>query len=106
MHGGNFAAYRWQRHFDDLKNEIQDETIRQKLKKLYLHPDNIDLFVGGMVENTIEGTRLGPVFMCLLTLQFKRVRDGDRFWYENPGIFKPTQLTQLRQVFTLFSLYG
>jgi len=84
--------------FDDLESEIQDETIRQKLKKLYLHPDNIDLFVGGMVENTIEGTRLGPVFMCLLTLQFKRVRDGDRFWYENPGIFKPTQLTQLRQV--------
>ena len=86
--------------FDDLSNEIRNEEIREKLKKLYLHPDNIDLFVGGMVEDPIEGTRLGPVFMCLISQQFKRTRDGDRFWYQNPGIFKPEQLTQLKQVRT------
>ncbi|CAB1449261.1 unnamed protein product [Pleuronectes platessa] len=35
--------------------------------------------------------------MCLLAAQFKRLRDGDRFWYENPGTFTPAQLTQLKQ---------
>eukprot|EP00794_Sanderia_malayensis_P004817 gene4817-5448_t len=84
--------------FEDLAGEIQNPAIREKMKELYLHPDNVDLFLGGMVENTIPGTKLGPVFMCLLTTQFKKLRDGDRFWYENPGVFKPEQLTQIKQV--------
>ncbi|XP_065062497.1 peroxidasin homolog isoform X2 [Rhopilema esculentum] len=83
--------------FDDLSKEIPSEEIREKLKRLYIHPDNIDLFVGGMVEDVIPGTRLGPVFMCLITTQFKRIRNGDRFWYENPGVFEPAQLTQIKQ---------
>ncbi|KAF7248803.1 hypothetical protein EYD10_05320 [Varanus komodoensis] len=50
-----------------------------------------------MVEDLVPGTRVGPTLMCLLTTQFRRLRDGDRFWYENPGVFSPAQLTQIRQ---------
>ncbi|XP_039080661.1 peroxidasin-like protein isoform X1 [Hyaena hyaena] len=50
-----------------------------------------------MVEDLIPGTRVGPTLMCLFVTQFQRLRDGDRFWYENPGVFTPAQLTQLRQ---------
>ncbi|KAL5015945.1 hypothetical protein ScPMuIL_005534 [Solemya velum] len=84
--------------FNDLRLEIRDRQVREKLQALYGHPDNIDLFVGGMAENPIEGSKLGPTFMCLLVDQFRRLRDGDRFWYENPGVFPPEQLVQLRQV--------
>lgn len=31
-----------------------------------------------MAEDLVPGSRLGPTLMCLLTAQFKRVRDGDR----------------------------
>lgn len=31
-----------------------------------------------MAEDLVPGSRLGPALMCLLTTQFKRVRDGDR----------------------------
>lgn len=34
--------------FDDLRTEISDASIRQKLQDLYGHPGNIDVFVGGM----------------------------------------------------------
>lgn len=44
-------------------------------------PDNIDLFVGGMAESPVEGSKLGPTFMCILVDQFRRLRDGDRSAY-------------------------
>lgn len=55
------------------------------------------MWVGAIAEDLIEGSKVGPTFRCLLVEQFQRLRDGDRFWYENPGVFKPEQLTQIRQ---------
>ncbi|TSM77386.1 Peroxidasin [Bagarius yarrelli] len=83
--------------FDDLRNEIRSPTVRENLQRLYGTPLNIDLFPALMAEDLVPGSRLGPTLMCLLATQFKRLRDGDRFWYENPGVFSPAQLTQLKQ---------
>uniref|UniRef100_A0A4W3HC24 Peroxidasin n=1 Tax=Callorhinchus milii TaxID=7868 RepID=A0A4W3HC24_CALMI len=83
--------------FEELKNEIKDPQIRQRLRNLYGTPLNIDLFPALIVEDVIPGTRMGPTLLCLLATQFKRLRDGDRFWYENPGVFTPAQLTQIKQ---------
>ncbi|XP_038605963.1 peroxidasin homolog [Tachyglossus aculeatus] len=83
--------------FEDLRNEIRNLEIREKLRSLYGTPKNIDLFPALMVEDLVPGTRVGPTLMCLLATQFGRLRDGDRFWYENPGVFTPAQLTQIRQ---------
>ncbi|XP_028827112.1 peroxidasin [Denticeps clupeoides] len=83
--------------FDDLRNEIRNPNVREKLQRLYGTPLNIDLFPALMAEDLVPGSRLGPTLMCLLAAQFKRLRDGDRFWYENAGVFSPAQLTQLRQ---------
>uniref|UniRef100_A0A674NMP3 Peroxidasin n=1 Tax=Takifugu rubripes TaxID=31033 RepID=A0A674NMP3_TAKRU len=83
--------------FDDLRNEIKNSNVREKIQRLYGTPLNIDLFPALMAEDLVPGSRLGPTLMCLLVAQFKRLRDGDRFWYENPGVFSPAQLTQLKQ---------
>ncbi|GFT51376.1 peroxidasin [Trichonephila clavipes] len=83
--------------FDDLKGEIRDGSLLNKLERLYGHPDNIDLWVGGISEDPVGGAKVGPTFLCLLIDQFRRVREGDRFWYENPGIFSPDQLHQIKQ---------
>ncbi|XP_075856627.1 peroxidasin homolog isoform X2 [Microcebus murinus] len=83
--------------FEDLKNEIKNPEIREKLKRLYGSTLNIDLFPALMVEDLVPGSRLGPTLMCLLSAQFRRLRDGDRLWYENPGVFSPAQLTQIKQ---------
>ncbi|MGH0114557.1 UNVERIFIED_CONTAM: hypothetical protein FKN15_020468 [Acipenser sinensis] len=83
--------------FEDLKNEIKNPEIREKLKRLYGTPLNIDLWPAMMVEDLIPGTRVGPALMCLFVTQFQRLRNGDRLWYENPGVFTQAQLTQLKQ---------
>lgn len=82
--------------FDDLKKEISDADVRAKLKKLYGHPSNIDLFVGGILEDQVKGAKIGPLFRCILIEQFDRLRRGDRHWYENPSTFEPQQLTQIK----------
>lgn len=51
--------------------------------RLYGSTLNIDLFPALMVEDLVPGSRLGPTLMCLLSTQFRRLRDGDRWVLEN-----------------------
>ncbi|XP_055701010.1 peroxidasin isoform X2 [Phlebotomus papatasi] len=83
--------------FEDLRGEISNGQVRKHLQDIYGHPSNIDIWVGGILEDQVEGGKVGPLFRCLLLEQFRRLRDGDRFWYENPSIFKPDQLVQIKQ---------
>ena len=45
---------------------------------LLLRADNVELFAGGIAEDTMEGARIGPTFICIIADQMKRIRDGDR----------------------------
>ncbi|XP_045784672.1 peroxidasin-like isoform X1 [Maniola jurtina] len=83
--------------FEDLAHEISDKSVRNKLKELYGSVHNIDVWVGGILEDQVKGGKVGPLFRCLLIEQFRRLRDGDRFWYENPSTFKPQQLKQIKK---------
>lgn len=83
--------------FEDLAREITNVDVRRKLAELYGHPGNIDLFVGAAVEKMVEGSRMGPTFMCIIVEQFRRLRSGDRFFYENPGVFSPEQLAEIKK---------
>lgn len=58
-------------------------TLATQLQTLYGNVDNIDLWVGGLAEDAVEGAIVGPVVQAVLKDQFERIRDGDRFWYEN-----------------------
>lgn len=83
--------------FDDFQDEIKSVEVRKRLQEVYKHPNNVELFVGGIAEDVVDGGRIGPTFICLIADQFKRLRDGDRFWYENAGVFTPSQLIELKQ---------
>lgn len=65
--------------FEDLRGEISSKEVRDILKKLYGDVKNIDLWPGGILEDVIQGSKLGPLFMCMIVNQFKVLRDGDRF---------------------------
>uniref|UniRef100_A0A8R1DTH4 Peroxidase n=1 Tax=Caenorhabditis japonica TaxID=281687 RepID=A0A8R1DTH4_CAEJA len=82
----------------DMKNIVQNDTVIAKLKSLYGVPENIDLWVGGVTEKRTAEALMGPTFACIIADQFKRLRDGDRFWYENEEVFSKSQLRQIKKV--------
>ena len=50
---------------------------------MYTSVNDIDLWVGGLSEKPVPGGMVGETFATILKDQFERVRDGDRYWYQN-----------------------
>lgn len=44
--------------------------------------NDIDMYTGALSEFPIEGGLVGPTITCLISDQFKRLKQGDSFWYE------------------------
>lgn len=66
--------------FSDISS---DPEVAARLEALYGTVDNIDLWVGGLAEDHVPGSSMGETFTAIIVDQFERLRDGDRFWYEN-----------------------
>jgi hypothetical protein len=67
-------------NFSDITSDLD---VAARLEQLYGTVDNIDLWVGGLAEDHIPGSSMGVTFSMIIIDQFQRLRDGDRFWYEN-----------------------
>lgn len=80
-----------------------DFDVAQKLKNVYNSPDDIDLWVGGLLESAHDDALVGPTFAEIIADQFSKFKRGDRFFYEfnpetNPGYFQIQQLDEIRKV--------
>ncbi|XP_040478806.1 thyroid peroxidase isoform X3 [Ursus maritimus] len=79
----------------DLRSAITNASIAGRIMDLYGHPDNIDVWLGGLAETFLPQARTGPLFACLIGKQMKALRDGDRFWWESSGVFTEAQRREL-----------
>ena len=59
-----------------------DAALQQSLQATYGSVDNVDLWVGLLAEDHLPGSSVGALTRAILVDQFKRLRDGDRFWYQ------------------------
>lgn len=81
--------------FDDLASTIKNKVVIENLKLVYKHvgefneedarreksisiAENIDMYVGSILEEPYKNALVGPTMACVISDQFRRVRDGDR----------------------------
>nr|XP_058139894.1 lactoperoxidase isoform X2 [Dasypus novemcinctus] len=83
---------------EELEAVLGNTKLAEKLMALYGTPDNIDIWMGAVAEPLVAGGRVGSLLACLLGKQFQQTRDGDRFWWENPGVFTEKQRDSLKKM--------
>ena len=69
-------------NFEDL-GEVIGEDLAEDFAEVYDNVEDIDLWIGGLAEMPIEGALLGPTIGAIVSDQFARLRDFDRFFYED-----------------------
>ncbi|EGT51247.1 hypothetical protein CAEBREN_24129 [Caenorhabditis brenneri] len=87
----------WETINEDFYKKHTDKV--QRLKSLY--GGNIlylDAYIGGMLEGGENGP--GELFKEIIKDQFTRIRDGDRFWFENKlnGIFTDEEIQMIHGI--------
>ncbi|XP_051925102.1 eosinophil peroxidase-like isoform X3 [Hippocampus zosterae] len=90
-----FCGLSQPRNLEELADVLRNKELAMKLLDLYGTPDNIDPWLGGITEPLVKGGRVGPLFACLIAIQFRNARSGDRFWWENDGVFTRAQRASL-----------
>ncbi len=70
--------------------------LQQTLATTYGSVDNIDLWVGGLAEDHVPGGSVGKTIHRIIVTQFERLRDGDRYWYEN--VFTGSKLAAIQEM--------
>ncbi len=59
-----------------------DPDVQARLASVYATPDDVDLWIGGLSEDHVPGASVGPTHGSIIADQFRRLRDGDRYFYE------------------------
>ena len=82
----------------DFSGVSSDPDVQQKLRETYGEVGDSELWVTGLAEDHVEGAMVGKTFHSIISEQFHRLRDGDRFWFENDPYFRtnPELLDELR----------
>ncbi len=82
-----------------------DPAVQDELRRAYGDVELVELWPGGLAEDHVPGTNVGETFRTIIADQFRRLRDGDRFWYEqdpyflaNPDLLEEVRRTTLAQI--------
>lgn len=79
----------------DFTDITTNTDLATKLQSVYNDTENIDVWVAILAEDHLPGSSAGELMTTIITQQFKNLRNGDRFWYENT--FSGKQLKKLEK---------
>ncbi|XP_036354503.1 eosinophil peroxidase-like, partial [Octopus sinensis] len=68
---------------------LHDTTNKNQLLTFYGNPYDIGFLPGAFSEEINGPSMLGVTLTKLFEFQFKKLQEGDRFYYENVNIFQP-----------------
>lgn len=72
-----------------------DATVAAALASVYASVNDVDMWMGGLCEPHLADSSMGELFTAIIVDQFERLRDGDRFYWENDPYFDTFSLVDL-----------
>ncbi|KAK6741023.1 hypothetical protein RB195_009088 [Necator americanus] len=91
----NLPEKQWHTINEKLYKEKRE--LFDKLAELYGDINYLDAYVGGMLEGD---NGAGELFKAIIMDQFERLRDSDRFWFENTqnGLFTTEEIRKIHNI--------
>ncbi|MCK5727456.1 MAG: hypothetical protein KAH22_11610, partial [Thiotrichaceae bacterium] len=86
------------RPITSFNDPIWQSDVGAKLAQVYNHPNEVDLWIGGLAEKANGNSLVGDTFKGILSDQFTRLRDADSHWYDNQSNFNHRKRRQLNRL--------
>ena len=80
--------------WSNITSVVEDAAL---LKDNYDDLDQIDPWVGMLIEDHFSGSLFGETVLRIMEMQFTRLRDGDRFYYENDQSFSAIEKDEIKK---------
>lgn len=64
-----------------------DIRVQFRLRSVYRKVDDMDLWVALLAEDHVPGASMGETMLAVWEEEFRRLAEGDRFFYTTPGLF-------------------
>ena len=79
-------------------NQISDNVwFNQIFEDVYVDINDIDPWVGILAESHMDNALFGETAMAIMARQFRALRDGDRFYFENDPAFSQEEIAIIKQ---------
>lgn len=79
----------------DFSEITSNAQVAERLRLTYdSNIEKVDLWIGGLAEDHLPESSVGEIFTRILVDQFRRTRDGDRFWYEH--VMGPSEIAEIK----------
>jgi len=81
--------------YTDFSQICTDQEVVTILAGLYDNINDIDPWVGMLVEDPMPDALFGETVMAVMVQQFQALREGDRFYYENDPVLSTTEKNEI-----------
>ena len=81
--------------YTDFSQITSDQEVVTALAGLYTDVNDIDPWVGMLVESHMTDALFGETVMAVMVQQFQALRDGDRFFFKNDPGLSSTEKTEI-----------
>ncbi|XP_070358304.1 dual oxidase 2 isoform X2 [Equus asinus] len=85
------------KNWSDLNPEVDPQVLEATAALYNQDLSRLELLPGGLLESHGDP---GPLFTAIVLDQFVRLRDGDRYWFENTrnGLFSKEEIAEIRNI--------
>ena len=71
-------------------------SVANTLENLYGSVDDIDAWVGMLSEERMGNSLFGELVLAIMTQQFRDIRDGDRYYFENDPNLTADEIAEIK----------